>query len=184
MNHLISFETERLLLKPTDEDDASFLFYLMNSAKWLKFIGNRDITSFEKARKYIQQRIQPQQRRLGYGNFTVIRKADQKKMGSVGLYEREGLTSLDIGFAFLPRFERQGYASEAAQKLLEAGFDLFGLDKILAITTPDNLASQKVLIKLGLEKAGAVQLPNEKETLFLFQILKQQATTSSHLELF
>lgn len=79
MSSIISFETERLLLRPTNESDTSLLFYLMNSAKWLKYIGNRDITSFEKAGNYIAQRIKPQQDRLGFGSFTIIRKEDEKR---------------------------------------------------------------------------------------------------------
>ncbi|MCF3111556.1 GNAT family N-acetyltransferase [Niabella sp. CC-SYL272] len=170
LNATITFETERLLLRPTNETDAAFLFYLMNAPKWLKYIGNRDITSVEKARNYILQRIKPQQDRLSFGSFTVIRKSDQKKMGTCGLYQREVLPAPDIGFAFLPRFEQKGYAFEAAQKILEAGFNTFQLEQIFAITAPGNASSQKLLLKLGFKQTGTIQLPGDQETCFLFEL--------------
>ncbi|WP_300596744.1 GNAT family N-acetyltransferase [Niabella sp.] len=176
LNATTTFETERLLLRPTGEEDASFLFYLMNAPKWLKYIGNRDITSVEKARNYILQRIKPQQGRLGFGSFTVIRKTDQKKMGTCGLYHREILPAPDIGFAFLPRFEQKGYAFEAARKILEAGFNTFHLEQIFAITTPGNASSQKLLTKLGLKQSGTIRLPGDAETCCLFELQKSAHT--------
>ncbi|ANH83759.1 GNAT family acetyltransferase [Niabella ginsenosidivorans] len=181
---MISLETERVFLKPTDENDAAFIFYLMNAPKWLKYIGNRDITSFEKARKYILQRIKPQQERLGFGNFTIIRKADHKKIGTVGLYHREGHPAPDIGFALLPRFEKMGYAFEAAHRLIEAGFDLFGLEKIWGITSPGNLASQKLLYRLGLKMTGTIRLPDATEELYLFETLKPEHMLTREQQLF
>lgn len=173
MSNGISLETERLLLKPTSEEDAPFLFYLMNSPKWLKYIGNREITSFEKARNYILRRIKPQQAQQGLGSFTVIRKADQKKIGTCGLYRREGLPAPDIGFAFLPRFEHKGYAFEAARKVLETGLETYHLQQILAITTADNTSSQRLLKKLGLKQTGMVLLPGDEAQCCLFELQHQ-----------
>ncbi|HAH25695.1 MAG TPA: GNAT family N-acetyltransferase, partial [Prolixibacteraceae bacterium] len=63
--------------------------------------------------------------RLGYGNFTVTRKSDRVKIGICGLFDREGLEGIDIGFAFLPEYERKGYAFESADKLKDKAFDEF-----------------------------------------------------------
>ncbi|WP_018627922.1 GNAT family N-acetyltransferase [Niabella aurantiaca] len=182
MSNGISLETERLLLKPTSEEDAPFLFYLMNSPKWLKYIGNREITSFEKARNYILQRIKPQQGQQGLGSFTVIRKADQKKIGTCGLYRREGLPAPDIGFAFLPRFEQKGYAFEAARKVLEMGLKTCNLDQIFAITTTDNTSSQRLLKKLGLKQTGMIHLPGDEMECCLFELQHQEEVLLSDPE--
>lgn len=48
-----SFETERLILKPTDLEDVDLIFELMNSPKWLEYIGDRNIKTKEDARQYI-----------------------------------------------------------------------------------------------------------------------------------
>jgi len=165
------FETERLILRPTAPEDAAFFFELVNSPKWLKFIGDRNIKSVEEAKEYIKIKMQPQQKRLGFSNYTVIRKSDQTKMGTCGLFDREGLEGIDIGFAFLSEYEKNGYAYEAANKIKTIGIELFGLKQINAITTKDNFSSQKLLEKLGLRFKSMVTIPNDKEELLMYELI-------------
>jgi chorismate mutase len=148
-----SFETERLVLIPTTEEDAEFVLRLLNSPKWIKYIGDRNVKSVEDAKAYIRNKIQPQFERLGYGNYTVIRKSDNVKIGTCGLYDREGIEGIDIGFALLSEYENMGYAFESSNKIKQVGIEDFGLTQIKAITTTDNIASQKLLKRLVLRKA-------------------------------
>ncbi|MDG4946389.1 GNAT family N-acetyltransferase [Weeksellaceae bacterium KMM 9713] len=173
MDNYKAFETDRLILQPTSTSDAQMIFELLNSPKWLKYIGDRKVHSQEAAKDYIQHRMLPQLEKLGFGNYTVIRKSDQAKMGICGLYDRKEMEGLDLGFAYLPAYERQGYAYEAANKILEAGFNIFGYDKINAITSKENTASQKLLEKLGFQLHGTTQLPQETEELLLYIIEKK-----------
>ncbi|MEO0572296.1 MAG: GNAT family N-acetyltransferase [Bacteroidota bacterium] len=169
-----SFETKRLQLVPTVVEDAPFIYELMNTPKWLQFIGDRDIKNLEKAQTYIITKITPQLQRLGYSNYTVIRKMDGKKVGSCGLYDRNGLDGIDLGFAFLPEYEGQGYAFEAAHRLLQAAVQEFGLTHLSAITAKDNYASQKLLKKLKFKVADKVTLPNGFQELFLYTFKKME----------
>jgi RimJ/RimL family protein N-acetyltransferase len=166
------FQTERLILQPTSEEDADFIFELMNTPKWHQFIGDRNIETIEDAKIYIQKKIRPQLERLGFSNYTLIRKVDMVKIGSCGLYDREGLEGIDIGFALLPANESKGYAYEAANKLKTVAFEEFGIEAIRAITAKDNLASQRLLEKLGLVLSGTVRLPNDEEELYLYEVKK------------
>ncbi|MDG4950927.1 GNAT family N-acetyltransferase [Weeksellaceae bacterium KMM 9724] len=168
MDNYQAFETDRLILQPTSTSDAQLIFELLNSPKWLKYIGDRKVHSLEAAKDYIQHRMLPQLEKLGFGNYTVIRKSDQAKMGICGLYDRAEMEGLDLGYAYVPAYERQGYAYEAANKILEAGFNVFGYDKINAITSKENTASQKLLEKLGFQLHGTTQLPQETEELLLY----------------
>ena len=163
-----SFETERLLLRPTGVQDADFIRKLLNTPKWLEYIGDRQVTDETKAIGYIRSKMLPQLERLGYGNYTVIRKDDGALIGSCGLYDREGLEGIDIGFAFLPEYEGQGYAFEASLRLLEAAKDNFKLERVVAITSPANRASQRLLEKLGMRQQGCIQLENDAEELLLY----------------
>lgn len=169
MSAYLSFETERLLIRPTSTADAAFIVELLNTPQWLKYIGDRNVRTVKAAEEYIGSRIRPQFEQLGYGSYTVIRKSDGAKMGTCGLYDRQGLDGIDIGFAFLPQYERQGYAFEAASKLSNAAFEHFGLKQICAITTKGNIASQKLLKKLGLRYVKLVKLPHDAEELLLYQ---------------
>jgi RimJ/RimL family protein N-acetyltransferase len=162
------FETERLLLRAMLTEDADFLLELLNSPKWIQYIGDRNVKTLEEAAEYIRSRMYPQLERLGFSNYMVIRKSDGKKMGSCGLYDREGLEGIDIGFAFLPEYEGFGYAFEAASTLKNAAFELFGLKSISAITTKDNFSSQKLLEKLGLVLMGTAIIEGDEEELLLY----------------
>jgi ribosomal-protein-alanine N-acetyltransferase len=164
------FETKRLILKPTSVEDAAFIFELLNTPKWLKFIGDRNVKSVESAKEYIKIKMLPQLKRLGYSNYTLIRKSDTMKIGTCGLYDREGLNGIDIGFAFLPQYERNGYAFEAANKLKHLAFDEFGIPEINAITTKENSSSQRLLEKLGLTLQGTTRLPDDDEELLFYTI--------------
>ncbi len=170
MNKKISFETERLIIRPTGIEDAALILELMNTPKWLEFIGDRNVKTMEGSRAYIEEKMLPQLERLGYANYTVIKKSNGTKIGTCGLYDREGLEGIDIGFAFLPQFESQGYGFESALCIKNAAFEEFGIDSLRAITSKKNFASQKLLEKLGFTCTGVTTLPNENEELLLYKL--------------
>jgi [ribosomal protein S5]-alanine N-acetyltransferase len=164
------YETERLYLRPTTVADAAFVLSLLNSEKWLQYIGDRNVKTVADACKYIEEKMLPQLYRTGFSNYTVIRKADDIKIGSCGLYDREGIDGVDIGFAFLPEYENMGYGFESARKILEMAKADFDIKIISAITTKDNLSSQKLIKRLGFKRNGIVVLPQAIERLLLYKI--------------
>ncbi|MDN3695517.1 GNAT family N-acetyltransferase [Chryseobacterium tructae] len=87
----------------------------------------------------------------------------------MGIFEREGLDVVDIGYSLLEEFEGKGYAYEAALKVKSIGMDDFGLSKISAIISKDNLSSQKLIEKLGLTFKKYVTLPGETEELNYYE---------------
>jgi len=170
MSDPISYETERLIIRPTSEEDAELVLELYNTPKWKTNIGDRNIHSPKDALKYIQEKMQPQLERLGFSNNTIIRKSDQVKVGTCGLYDREGLDGVDIGFALLPRYEKKGYAYEAANKIKEIAISQFGIKKISAITIEANIDSRNLIEKLGLVYKGITRVPDDDEDLMLYEL--------------
>ena len=168
--------TERLILKPVSVVDAEFIYQLYNSPRFIEFIGDKNIRSVADAEKYIKNRFLPQIEKLGYGNYVITQKDDGKKLGSVGVFEREGLDVPDIGFSLLPDYEGKGYGFEAASVLLDKAFKEFGLKKISAITSDPNLSSRKLIEKLGLTYQNKVQLPNDHEELRYYEIELKKET--------
>lgn len=176
-----SFETGRLILRPTSEEDAPFMLELLNTPKWIRYIGDRNVHSVEEAKEYIRKRVISQLERLGYSSFTIIRKSDNVKLGVCGLYDRDGLEGIDIGFAFLPEYENQGFAFESACEVKRAGVEEFGITQLRAITTKENVGSQKLLEKLGLKFTGTVQLPNDDEELLLYEFNPETSANDHNL---
>jgi len=139
----------------------------MNTPKFIKYVGDREIHSIEDAKIYIQIKMLPQLDMLGYSSYSLIKKTDGLKIGTCGLYNRDGVDGIDIGFGLLPQFEGLGYAYESANRLLRAVFEEFEIDEISAITAKENISSQRLLEKLGLEIIGTTKLPNANEEFFL-----------------
>jgi ribosomal-protein-alanine N-acetyltransferase len=150
MKNYPNLETERLLIRPTTIEDAPFLYELMNSPKWIQFIGDQKMDTVDKVKTYIEEIMLPQFTKLGFTNNTLILKDTNEKIGICGLYCRGNYPEeLELGFALLPEFEQKGFGSESAARLIEFGFTILSTQRIKAITNFYNLDSQKLLLKLS-----------------------------------
>ncbi|HEY8559655.1 MAG TPA: GNAT family N-acetyltransferase [Pyrinomonadaceae bacterium] len=172
-------ETERLILREMETDDAAFIFDLLNQPSFIKYIGNRNVHSLERAEEVIKDRYLASYRDHGYGLWAVELKPEpeirnpkseipNQVIGMCGFVRRDGLPDADIGFAFLPQFERKGYAFESASAVMEYGRNTLGLRRVLAITSLDNESSIRLLGKLGFKFDGLINLPHSAEQLRLF----------------
>jgi RimJ/RimL family protein N-acetyltransferase len=161
-------ETERLTLRKLSVEDAPFILRLVNEPSFLQFIGDKGVRNLEDARQYILNGPVASYAQNGFGLFLVQLKTDQAPLGMCGLLKRETLEDVDIGFAFLPEFWNQGYASEAAAGVLSYAKDVLKLPRIVAITNKDNDASGKLLEKLGFRFDRLVKLADDKAELKLF----------------
>lgn len=168
---LHEFSTQRLCIKKTSLIDAPFMLNLMNTPKYLKYIGDRKITSIALAESFINTKIIEPFKVYGYSNYTVFNKETNNKMGVCGLYHRDGVQGVDLGFGFLPEYEKKGYAFEAASALLKIAEDKLHLKVINAITHLENEASKKLLLKLGFNYISNIKLPNDKEEVALFTLV-------------
>lgn len=162
----MEINTKRLILKPTSTSDAQFQVELMNQPKWIENIGQRHVHTIQDAEKYIEDKMISQFKRLGFGNYTIFLKGSLIPIGSVGLYDREGLEGVDLGFALLPQYTKKGYVHEACLSLLASAKKDFKLNIINAITIPSNVASQNVLTKLGFKQEKEIELNGERLLYF------------------
>lgn len=162
------FETERLGLHKFTPDHAAFVLQLLNSPDYLKYIGDKGVRTEADARKYIMGGPMLAMEQYGYGFSVVYLKEQQLAIGGCGLINREGLTSPDIGFAFLPGFIGRGFGYEIAKATLDYAKLELHLPRVLGITLPENLPSIGLLKKIGLEYQRRLHLPGDKHELMLF----------------
>jgi RimJ/RimL family protein N-acetyltransferase len=163
-------ETERLIIRQLSVEDAPFIFGLVNEPSWLRFIGDKKVRTIDDARNYILKGPIESYERNGFGLYLVESKETGDALGICGLIKRESLNDVDIGFAFLPRFWGKGYAIEAGAAVIELGKTAFGLRRIVAITSPDNHSSIKVLERLGMRIEGLIQLAENEPEVKLFAL--------------
>ena len=142
-------ETDRLNLRQANADDHEFIFCLLNEPSWLRFIGDRNIKTQEDARHYISEVLVPTYTRFGFGLYVVELKRTGRPIGLCGLIKRDDLKDVDIGFAFLRQYWHQGYAMESARAVILHASQTFALARIVAITSPENTSSIKLLNRLG-----------------------------------
>lgn len=168
-------ETERLLLTRLSYDHVEFIFELVNEPSFTQFIGDKDVHSLEDARRYLREGPIGSYERFGYGLFLVTVREGAQAAGICGLVKREEFPDPDLGFAFLERYRRRGYASESARAVLRYGFDELGLGRIIAMADPDNKPSVRLLQNLGFEYAGKVRMPEDDHDIDQFSLQKRSA---------
>ena len=159
----IVLTTERLILRWLTLDDAAFILELLNDPAWLRFIGDKGVHSQDDSRDYLRKGPLAMYERHGFGLYLVERKDGRVPIGMCGLIKRDSLEDVDIGFAYLPAYRTQGYAYEAAAAVLVHGRSDFGLQRIVAITSPDNTRSIALLERLGMTFGRMVKLSADDE---------------------
>jgi RimJ/RimL family protein N-acetyltransferase len=153
-----TIHTNRLSLSPLTIADHDFIFELLNTQGWIDFIGNRNINSKEDAIAYIKKINKSANLTYWLVNVT----ASNAPAGVISFMKREYLEHFDIGFAFLPRFQNNGYAYEATKEILSIVSRDSGHTQILATTVPGNIKSIKLLTKLGFHFDKEIMVEEEK----------------------
>jgi RimJ/RimL family protein N-acetyltransferase len=161
-------ETDRLNLRRLAATDAEFIFELVNDPSWLKYIGDRGVRNIDDARNYVLNGPVAMYDRLGFGLYLVELKETGVPIGICGVLKRDSLDDVDIGFAFLPRHWGNGYAYESAAAVKTYARDVLGLGRLVAITSPDNDASMRVLERIGFRFEKTIREPSDGEELRLF----------------
>lgn len=152
----IFIETERLILRELLPADAVGMFALDSNPNVLQYLGIQPITTLEECRKSIRM-VRDQYERNGIGRWAVLLKDTYEFIGWAGLKLVDEMTinnhrnHYDLGYRFIEKYWRQGYGYEAAQAIVNYGFQTLKINKIHAYLDPKNIASKKILEKCGLK---------------------------------
>jgi ribosomal-protein-alanine N-acetyltransferase len=154
----VELTTARLRLRRMARSDASFVLALLNEPSFIRYIGDRNVRTTEAAVDYIENGpwSRPGGADMGLRVVELLDGGDA--IGICGLLKRDTLEAPDIGFAFLPAYWSHGYAAEAATAVLRHARDSLGHLRILAIVSPGNAASIRLLEKLGLRQERLARL--------------------------
>jgi RimJ/RimL family protein N-acetyltransferase len=166
---MIVLETDRLFLRHFTSDDAAFILRLLNEPSFIQNIGDKGVRTLEQASSYLLEGPIKSYQIHGHGLYLVALKESRESLGMCGLLKRDHFDDVDIGYAFLPEHWSKGYAFESASAVLEFGLKVLGRTKILAIVSPGNAASIKVLVKLGFSFSKFVQTPSDNSEVALYE---------------
>ena len=161
-------ETARLFIERFDASDAEFILCLLNEAAFLQYIGDRGVRTVEDATAYLERGPIASYERHGFGLWRVSLKGGGP-IGMCGLLKRDTLPDVDIGYAFLAASWGNGYAREAVDAVVQHARERLGLARLLAIVSPGNDRSVRLLDRAGFEAAGTTRLPPAEHDVLLFE---------------
>ena len=154
----IKLTTERLILREARKSDWKDVHEYAVDPDVYRFMPWGPNT-IEDTKNYIQRAINSRQEnpRTNF-ELAIILKATQKRIGGCGITVSDaGNQQGWIGYCLNKNYWRQGYVTEVSAKLLEFGFYKLNLHRIYATCDTENIASARVLEKIGMQREGKMR---------------------------
>lgn len=162
----IIFETKRLVLREWSPDDNEVLSEILADPEVMKFIGGGKPFSVEQTNEFLNWARNFQKER-GFCRWAVIEKENGEIIGSCGFAFPHQTEEVELGYLFTRRSWGKGFATEAAGACLHYGFEKLKFPEVIALTDEENVASRRVLEKIGFVSQGVKQYNNENCLVYL-----------------
>lgn len=169
-------ETPRVRLRGLVAADAPFVLELLTDADFVRHIGDRGVRDEDTAKTYIADGPQASYARHGHGLWLAELRDGGEPAGMCGLLRRDTLDAPDLGYAWLPRHRGRGLAREAAAAVLAHARDSLGMERVLAVVSPGNDASCRLLDTVGMKPLGLRDVGGE--LLLCYETRFQQPASS------
>lgn len=169
---LPEIETERLLLRqftPADLDEYTRIIFADPDVT--RFLPRRDIPPRQRAERVLNY-FSEHWLKHGYGDWAVTDRAHAGLIGHCGLNFIPEAGEVEVEYSLAKSYWGRGIATEAAQASVRYGFEALQMERIIALADPQNIASRRVMEKVG--------LVYQKEVFFFgmqlvfYQIMRQQ----------
>jgi RimJ/RimL family protein N-acetyltransferase len=172
----LRLETERLILRPLGLDDVAALAELHAEASFWWYPMQRGMTTDE-TRRFVERTLELYQRD-GLGLSAAVVKETGELAGWLGLsvpyFLPEILPAVEAGWRLGERFRGLGYATEGATAAIDHGFEVLGLERLVSIFEPANVASGRVMEKLGFVFERETTHPRSGEVLVVRELTREQ----------
>ena len=157
-------ETERLVLRDWRETDWDEFFRVTNTLAVMRWLGG---LLDEAGRTKQRDRVETCRANNGFCFWLVERKEDGAILGFCGLKRADAPGStvtgeMEVGWRLREDAWGKGYAKEAAIAAIDAGFDRFGAEEIVALTVRDNQASWGLMKRLGMRRREDLDYPDPR----------------------
>ena len=119
----------------------------------MRYIGHAGPLTRAQATERLERYVRCWQEH-GLGMFGVRLRDQPMPVGWAGLQPLSGTDEIEVGYAFGKSAWGRGYATEVASALVQWGFEALGLERIVAVASPENAASRRVMDKLGMRYEG------------------------------
>lgn len=147
----IVLETDRLILRRLTPGDLDALHALYRDAEVRRYFPEGTL-SYEETREELEWIIEVYYGKYGYGLWATIHKETGEFIGRCGLlpWTIEGRFEVEVAYLLARAYWGQGLGTEAAQAILDYGFEQLGLERLICLIDADNRASMRVAEKIGM----------------------------------
>lgn len=153
-----SLTTERLTLRRFTAADLDLLLSLHSDPEVTRYVGGN--LSPAQCEIMLRERILDYYESCpGFGIWVTVERATGERVGMHLLNHIRGEPLIQVGYLLLRAYWGRGFATEMAARVLHYGFVDLGLPQIAGITEKAHIASQHVLLKVGLERRGERVFP-------------------------
>jgi [ribosomal protein S5]-alanine N-acetyltransferase len=153
-------ETERLVLRWFTLDDIDAYNELGTNPEVIRYVGNEPFASLEVARQTMLAAPLKDYATYGYGRFACVWRQTGQVIGFCGPKFLADTGDVDLGYRFLPNFWGKGLATESSLAVIDYARHELGLQRLVGWVHPDNVASARVLTKLGFSFDRRTRLPD------------------------
>lgn len=152
-------KTNRLVIREFEIGDWHTLYEYTSNPAVMKYIPEGVFTK-EDAIEFVKKN-----NGVHAENYAVVKQAGNILIGHLVFHRYFGDHTYEIGWVFNPNHQGQGYATEAAQAVLDYGFNQLNLHRIIATCQPENIPSYRVMEKIGMRREGFFKkcIPNGEE---------------------
>lgn len=147
-------ETQRLILRHFTPNDADELYRIYSHPELFEYMMNEISTEkllLWKQTKSIINSIIENWQKYPFGVWAAVHKKNQKLIGHCGFKFLDNTREVQIGYLLLKSYWGRGLATEASLAALQYGFEIARLERIVAVAKPENIASRRVMEKVGMK---------------------------------
>ena len=169
-------ETDRLFLRrwrAEDLDDLTVVF--AKPEVW--WYPDRRGWNADETRAFLDRRIDAWRSR-GWSQWAVEHREDERVIGFLGLeppgFLPEVMPTVEVGWRLDPDYWGRGLATEGGRAALRFGFEVLGLDEIVSIYEPENVASGRVMQRIGMRRDRDTTHPTRGVDLLVYKLLRTQ----------
>ncbi len=150
-----TLETERLRLRPLTLDDIDAYYRCITSdADVMRYLPGGGKARMRSDSEWVITYFIQHAKLHGFGIWAAEEKSSGKLIGHAGLEYIPNAQEVEIAYTLARSVWGQGYATEAARSVLKYGFEALNLSAIYGLSFPANVASQKVMQKIGMAHEG------------------------------
>ena len=152
-----TLETERILLRKLQVDDAPDMFEYASDPLVTRYVLIDTHRSQDETRAFLE-RVVSRDPDSGLATFAVVLKETGKMIGTCGIYlDHERRARAEVAYMLNRAHWGHGYITEALQAVIDFGFSHLGMNRIFARCRPENVASARVMEKVGMTYEGLLR---------------------------